>query len=81
MAAVVRIAIQEGEAGTIPHDDVILLIIAGLRDTRKNALLQFRLGGEDVLNPPRCMQTFHTAKLKCGGNKESRKNGSVFQDL
>src|SRR5258705_11582231 len=64
MASVVRIRIQYREAGSVPRDNKILLVVTGLSDSGKQRdIRELRFSRQDVLNTPRGMERFHLETL------------------
>ena len=56
MPAVVGIFIEQRETCAVARDDMVGLVVRGLRDTCEQAGVQLRLWRQDVFDPPRCMQ-------------------------
>ena len=59
MPARVRVGVEQRETSPAARDDQIGLVIAGLRDARKEAVALRGLGGQDILDAPGRMQRLH----------------------
>jgi hypothetical protein len=79
MPAGVGIFVQHGEAGAVARDDEIGVVVAGLRDLRKDGGVRGGgFWGENVLNPPGRVERFHWGMVAGGGGDvKARKDQNI----
>src|SRR5207247_518946 len=80
MTPVVRVVVQQGVAGAVAGDDMVRLVIVRLVDLCEQADVRRRwFGRQNVLDSPRCVETFHAGSVGTGLGKVKAGSGLKFK--